>query len=290
MAAAAVALLAPLVGTGAAQAAGPTAGTGNHLLSEVPPSTATAPPAAKDKAVATVKRDGHTLTFVQHAAIDVIGVYELAPLGTTPYLHGLRSGGSAGQGATALDLYQAITTATPPPALVADDTRHGPAGATRVTLPNDPVAGQDPADGSCAYNETFAYDSQWASNWHFGIGMSHDLHAQKSFHLEDLNGNVGRVFDANRSRARWLAACNGSFIFGFPDIYLTPEVLVNGTWAKSYPLWIEPGTQGVYWSAHGPERWRMRMTEGMQYNVQNNRDWAIGGAIDKPLGFKAVGG
>ena len=287
VATAALSLLAPLVGAGTAQAAGPADG---QLLDEVPLSTTTAPPAASnDKVVATVKRDGHTITFVQHAGIDVIGVYEQAPLGTTPYLTALRPGGTADDGPTALDLYQAVTTAKAPGALVADDNRHGP-GATRLTLPSDPVAGDDPADGSCTYNEAFAYDSQWAQNWHFGIGMSHDLHAQKSFNLEDINGNVGRVFDANRSSARWLAACNGSYVFGFPDIYLTPEVRSGGVWWDKYPLYIEPGTQGIYWSAGGPERWRMRMTEGIHYNVENKRDWAIGGAIDKPFGFVANGG
>lgn len=254
------------------------------------PTDTTAPTASNDKVLATVKRDGHTLTFVQHAGMDVIGVYEVAPLGTTPYLTALHSGGTASDGATALDLYRAVTTASPPAALVADDNRHGP-GADTVVLPTDPAAGMDPANGQCEYNEAFAYDSQWASNWHFGIGMAHDLHAQKSFHLTDINGNVGRDFDANRSRARWLAACNQSkHLAGFPDIYLTPRVEQPNGWKSLYPLTIEPGTEGTYWSAGGPEHWKLRMTESITYNVENQRDWAIGGAIDKPFGFVANGG
>ncbi|MDH4076448.1 MAG: hypothetical protein OEY41_04225 [Acidimicrobiia bacterium] len=292
VAAAALSLLAPLVGVGTAGATGPTAGTDNdRLLTEVPQrTTAVAPTATDDKVVARVSRDGHTLTFVEHAGIDVIGVYEQAPLGATPYLTSLRSGGTAGEGPTALDLYRALTTVSPPKALVADDDRRGPGATTKVVLPTGPIADQDPPDGSCAYNQAFAYDSQWAWNWHTNVGVLHDLHAQLSFNLEDLNGNVGRVFDANRSRARWLAACNGTYVFGFPNIYLTPEVYQSDGWTHAYPLWIEPGTQGVYWSAGGPERWRMRMTEGITYNVKNPRDWAIGGAIDKPFGFVANGG
>lgn len=292
VAAATLSLLAPLVGVGTAGAVGPTADSDRHrLLTEEPVRTTAAPPTATDdKVVARISHDGHTLTFVEHAGIDVIGVYELAPLGVTPYLTALQSGDTTGAGPTALDLYRALSTASPPKALVADDNRHGAGGTTTLVLPTDPVAGQDPADGSCAYNEAFAYGSEWAWNWHADVGVFHDLHAERSFNLEDLNGNVGRVFDANRSRARWLAACNGTYVFGFPDIYLTPEAHQPNGWKSRYPLWIEPGTQGIYWSAGGPERWRMRMTEGMEYNVKNLRDWAIGGAIDKPFGLVANGG
>ena len=239
-----------------------------------------------DQVLARVDHDGHRLTFVRHTAIGTVGVYESAPLGVTPYLTSLRSDDADRH--TALEVFLAVSDDGAPSALVADHARQDGTPAVAIVLPSA-QGGEDPADGSCEYNDAIQFGSVWALNWHDGIGQQHDLHNQLSF-FDDINGNVGRYFDANRSSARWLAACNGDHVAGFPDIYLRPRSLVQGTWTWHWEEHVQPGTQVIYWSAGGLERWQLRMREAVQYNVFNVRNWAIGGAIDQPFGIVANGG
>jgi hypothetical protein len=233
---------------------------------------------SRDRVLAEVAHAGHHLTFVEHITIGTVGVFETAGLGATPYLASMTSDGR--DQPTALELYLAVSSAAPPAALVADHARHSTSPPLAVALPT--ASGQEPADGSCAYHDAIQFGSVWALNWHLNVGLFHDLHNQLSF-FDHINGNVGKAYDAYRSRARWLAACNGDHIAGFPDIYLIPEFRVDGEWEGVQPRHVEPGTQEIYWSAHGPERWRLRMKESLDFNVNNVRNWAIGGAIDLPL-------
>lgn len=299
LAGAALALLAPLLATATAGAATTATAGGTTTVSPAVDSNRSAADdllaestssrqtrSGRDRVLSRVSHDGHTLTFVEHRAIGTIGVYESLPLGVTPYLTAMRDETASGSGPTALELYRSLTSRAAPPALVADHQRQSGAGVGSVVLP--PAHGADPTDGSCSYNEAFAYGSQWAWNWHNGIGQQHDLHAQLSF-FDHVNGNVGRRFDANRSSARWLAACNGSHPHGFPEIYLRPESLVDGVWTGHHREHVEPFTQEIYWSAGGPERWRLHMTESVDFNVEILRNWAIGGAVDKPFGLVSGG-
>lgn len=290
LAALAATLCAAVPALAASPAAGPAAGHGERLLAPVDgaaPSTTSA-----DRVLARVAHGNHRLTFVEHRPGGLVGVYEGSPLGTTPYLAGMADVGAKAQSDTALELYMAVSTVAPPPELVADHARRQAGPPEAISLP--PLAGTNPADGSCLYNEAIAFGTVWALNWHNGIGQQHDLHAELSF-LDDINGNVGKVYDANRSSARWLAACNGGNfegheIYGHPDIYLAPLSLVHGKWDPRHEEIVEPGEQEVYWSAGGPERWRLRMREGQMFNVLHQRSWAIGGAIDKPFGLVGNGG
>jgi hypothetical protein len=268
-------------------AASPVPEPTERLLTPVPITATTPTATSRDRVLATVTHGGHVLTFVAHGAIGTVGVYESAPLGVTPYLTGMRDDGPGREEPTALELYQAVSTTQPPAALVSDHTRRRSSPAKSIVLPS--ATADELPDGSCEYNDAIQFGSVWALNWHDGIGQQHDLHAELSF-FDHINGNIGKLYDANRSSARWFAACNWDHVHGFASIYMIPVSLVNGVPTQLQPVQVGPGRQDMYWSAGGPERWQLLMKESLDYNPNNIRNWAIGGAIDKPLGFVGNGG
>jgi hypothetical protein len=272
---------------GAAQRSGSPHG---RFLSPVTGTDATSAPSA-DRVLTRVAHGDHVLTFVEHTAISTIGVYETSKAGATPYLAGVRGGEIDPH--TALEVYLAVSTAAPPAELLADHAQQQAGPPESIELP--PLHGDpEPADGSCVQNGPSSTSTNWADVWHSGIGQQHDLHAELTF-FEDINGSDGKYYNANRSSARWLAACNGGTdyggaVAGKKQIFLTPLSLANGTWAKHYEERIAVGEQVIYWSPGGPERWNLRMREDQPPdNTVNIRNWAIGGAIDKPFGIVGNG-
>ncbi|MFN0089207.1 MAG: hypothetical protein ACKVWR_02905 [Acidimicrobiales bacterium] len=266
----------------AAEATGAPAPASERLLT---PIRADLPKQTKERLVAETTRGDHRFSFVEYPEIGMIGVFEQAKLGAGMMLATLPGGEQA---PTPLELYLALSPDPPPNALVADHHARGELTAE----PADLSAWDDGGyiGGDCAYNPAYAYDSWWAWNWDQTVGQFHDLSNQLSF-LEKAGGYEGKVYDAHVSRARWLAACNGSHPHGYADIYLQPEFRAAGEWKSLSYEHVEPYTQTVFWSSNGPERWRLRIRQCQtpDYCGGPARPWAIGGAIDLPFGFTSGG-
>ena len=146
--------------------------------------------------------------------------------------------------------------------------------------------GYDP--NHCNYSDNMhPGNSEFTWAWFWSIGVNKDFTAQQTYFPSDLNGTTGKRWYAGKSRARWLGACNGNYIYGFPAFEFRAEYKsYSGQWKAAFITQVEPYYWVRYSSFSNPERWRVRLKE-IGYNVFLGREYAVAVAGNEPLEFEA---
>jgi hypothetical protein len=216
----------------------------------------------------------------------VIGVAEHSPAGAPSRLVELTA-----QNATPLEAYIAVAPASrPPDELVKDHyaavEQQGEKGRQPRTLVvhSSSSADEDYDPGACEFEEGLNPGNSWFTrSWFLDIGMHQDFTAQQMYQAEDLNGTAGRKWLAGKSWQRWLGACNGTYVYGFPNLFFKAQSKSGGSWSTSYNTQIAPDFKVIYSSMFGSWYWRLKLTESDTYNVMNLRDYGAAVAGNEPI-------
>lgn len=234
--------------------------------------------------------DGHHFDFVQEGRD--VGIAETSRNGRPSKLLAMVEG----QQASPLEVYHALggRLAAAPMALHASHERfvrlHGRADGNVRTLAVAPVAKssvtEDYDPGACDYNASVTPgNSTYTRDWYWLLGRFKDFTAQQTYQATHLNGTAGKYWYAGTTGARWLGACNGNYIYGFPNFEFRAQYRgSSGSWVTAYSQQLAPEFSVRYYSFSSPENWRVHLRE-MGYNVFLNREFAVAVAGNEPLGI-----
>lgn len=230
--------------------------------------------------------DGATYEFVQ-AGDGTIGIAEISPVGLRSRLNDL----TGRQRGTALEVFMKVAPGkAPPPELVADHAKlvqlqgRDPMPAILVD-PVDPAAAvQESYDpGHCDYDSGYnPGQSQFTWSWYWTLGKFKDFTGQQTYIASHLNGVTGKYWYAGSSAQRWLAACNGNYIFGFDSFQFSAQYQSGGSWHTAYSKQVAPEFKVVYSSSYGATKWRVKLSE-ISYNVFLNREYGVAVAGNEPV-------
>lgn len=231
---------------------------------------------------------GHRFEFIDEG--NSIAIAEIGPAGSTSNLQSLINR----QSATPLEIFLAMTSrkSSPPDLLIKDhynnvsQKENKEPRILKFTLNQNALFSVDEGYSTsyCTFvsgyqgNSLFGHD--WLSDFEY-----EDFVEADTFDLEDLNNQQGKAWYAPKSDNRWLGACNGNYVFGFPSFRFSAQFRDHlGNWSTAYTTQVEPYYWVRFHSAFGAAKsWRVLLQELGNYNI--NRVFGVGVAGTEAYGL-----